>query len=293
MQFKPGNSFSNSKFKLVNIKNIIYLRKFLRSSNNRNIQSITKQNNFKDYKIGNYRIMSAKILTTYEIIKKKKYYDMLFYEGKSGDEILQRANVKEIQFLKLWIEKNFFTKKIKNFYKLNVNIYLVKLNDIVKKIKKKRSLIIFLKKYIPEFKKLLNTKNIYYPKIHNCHGDLTLANIIINCKKKKLILFDFLKTHNDNIIQDFAKLYQEFKLGWSSRYFDAIKNTRSLIVYQTIISNNQWRSLDANLKKAIVIETYMTLFRILPFINLNDKVTINWLLQSMVKLNKFNKKNIL
>ncbi len=140
---------------------------------------------------------------------------------------------------------------------------------------------------------MLNTKNIYYPKIYNCHGDLTLANIIINCKKKKLILFDFLKTHNDNIIQDFAKLYQEFKLGWSSRYFDAIKNTRSLIVYQTIISNNQWRSLDANLKKAIVIETYMTLFRILPFINLNDKVTINWLLQSMVKLNKFNKKNIL
>lgn len=293
MQFKPVNSFSNSKFKLVNIKNIIYLRKFLRSSNNRNIQSITKQNNFKDYKIRNYRVMSAKIFTTYGIIKNKKYYDMLFYEGKSGDEILQRANVKEIQFLKLWIEKSFFTKKIKNFYKLNVNIYLAKLNNIVKKIKKKRFLIIFLKKYIPEFKKLLNTKNIYYPKIHNCHGDLTLANIIINCKKKKLILFDFLKTHNDNIIQDYAKLYQEFKLGWSSRYFDAIKNTRSLIVYQTIISNNQWRSLDANLKKAIVIETYMTLFRILPFANLNDKVTINWLLQSMVKLNKFNKKNIL
>lgn len=291
MKFKSGNSFSNSRFKLINIERTIYLRKFLRSSSNRNIQSIIKQNNFKDHKIASFHVTSAKVRTTYPVIKSKKYYDMLFYDGKSGDQILQRANIKEIKILKHWIKKNFFDKKIETFCKLDVNIYLNKLNDILKKIKKKRFLNIFTKKYIPDFKNLLNSKNIYYPKAQQCHGDLTLANIIINYPKKKLILFDFLKTHNDNIIQDYAKLYQEFKLGWSGRYFDPIQNTRSLIVYQNIISDIQWRSLDINLKKAIIIETYMTLFRILPYINLKDKLTFNWVLQSLTKLKKVHKTN--
>jgi len=235
--------------------------------------------------------MSAKVRTTFPIIKSKKYYDMLFYDGKSGDQILQKANIKEIKFLKHWIEKNFFKKKIEIFCKLDVNIYINKLNDILKKIKEKRFLKIFSKKYIPDFKNLLNSKNIYYPKAQQCHGDLTLANMIINYPKKKLILFDFLKTHNDNIIQDYAKLYQEFKLGWSGRYFDSIQNTRSLIVYQNVISDIQWRSLDINLKKAIIIETIMTLFRILPYINLKDKLTFNWVLQSLIKLKKVYKTN--
>jgi hypothetical protein len=291
MKFKSGNSFSNSKFKLINIKNTIYLRKFLRSSSSRNIQSIIKQNNFKDLKIAGFQVISAKVKTTYTVIKNKKYYDMFFYDGISGDEILQRANVNEINFLKHWIEKSFFTKKIRNFCKLDPNVYLNKLNDIVKKIKNKRFLIIFTRKYIPDFKNLLNSQNIYYPKVLQCHGDLTLANMIVNYTKKKLILFDFLKTYNDNIVQDYAKLYQEFKLGWSGRYFDSIQNTRSLIVYQNIISDNQWRSLDIKLKKAIIIETYMTLFRILPYINLNDKLTFNWLLQSLTKLKKIHKTN--
>ncbi len=291
MIFKSGNSFSNSKFKLVNIKNIIYLRKFLKSSSSRNIQSIIKQNNFKDFKIAGFQVISAKVKTTYTVIKNKKYYDMFFYDGISGDEILQRANVNEIKFLKHWIEKNFFTKKIRNFCELDPNVYLNKLNDIAKKIKNKRFLIIFIKKYIPDFKNLLNSKNIYYPKVLQCHGDLTLANMIINYKKKKLVLFDFLKTYNDNIVQDYAKLYQEFKLGWSGRYFDSIQNTRSSIVHQNIISHNQWRSLDIKLKKAIIIETYMTLFRILPYINVNDKLTFNWLLQSLTKLKKIHKTN--
>ena len=115
--------------------------------------------------------------------------------------------------------------------------------------------------------------------------------MIINYKKKKLVLFDFLKTYNDNIVQDYAKLYQEFKLGWSGRYFDSIQNTRSSIVHQNIISHNQWRSLDIKLKKAIIIETYMTLFRILPYINVNDKLTFSWLLQSLTKLKKIHKTN--
>jgi hypothetical protein len=293
MRFKSGNSFSNSKFILINIKNSIYLRKFLRSTSSRNIQSIIKQNNFKDYKIGGFHVMSAKVRTKYKIIKNKKYYDIIFYEGKSGAEILQRANIKEINFLKLWIKKNFFTKKIKKFYKLNINIFLNKLNEILEKIKNKKFLIIFIKKHIPNFKKLLNSKEIYYPEIRYCHGDLTLANILINFEKKKLILFDFLKTYNDNIIQDYAKLYQEFKLGWSGRHLSSIKNTRSLIVCQNIITDNQWRSLDIKLKKAILVEEYMTLFRILPYINLKDKLTFNWLLQSVKKLNKLDKTNSL
>ena len=286
MIFKTHKSFSNSKFQLINNRNTVFLRKFFKKSSTRNIESIIKQNNFKEYKINNFSIISAKTITPHKTIKNKKYYDMLFYYGKSGDEILQSANIQEIILLRNWIKKKFFDKKIKNFNKLNKKIYLDKLEEISLKIKKKFFLAVFIKKYIPHFKKKLNKETVYYPKDNTCHGDLTLANIIISYSKRKLILIDFLKTFNDNIIQDYAKLYQEFKLGWSARYLDQIKNTRSSIVYKNIINDKQWNALDIKLKKAIILEMHMTLFRILPYINSKDKITIKWIIQSIKILKK-------
>jgi thiamine kinase-like enzyme len=286
MIFVSNNSFSNSRFKLINKNGVVYIRKFLKLSGNRNIKSIIKQNNFKDQKFQNFNIISAKTKTSINTIKKNKYYDMIFYDGINGDQILKRANTYDVSVLKYWIKKTFFTKKITRFYKLDNKIYFNKVHDILKKIKKKKFLKIFVKKYIPEFKKKIN-KKIYYPCDSFCHGDLTLANIIIN--KKKLILLDFLETHNDNVIQDYAKLYQEFKLGWSSRGFNSILGVRSSIIYQNIISDNEWKFLDIRTKKALFIETYMTLLRILPYINQNDTITIDWVLKSInkLKINKF------
>ena len=99
MKFKSERSFSKSKFKLINYKKKIYLRKFLRSTGTRDIHSLIKQNNFKDFKIKDFKVISAKTLTALNIIKKKKYYDIFFFEGKSGDEILLNANKNEIKFL--------------------------------------------------------------------------------------------------------------------------------------------------------------------------------------------------
>ena len=95
MIFKTDKSFSNSKFKLINFNNIVFLRKFLKKNTVRDLESIIKQNNFKKYKINNFRIKSAKTKTPYNVIKRKKYYDVLFYYGKSGDEILQSANIQK------------------------------------------------------------------------------------------------------------------------------------------------------------------------------------------------------
>lgn len=291
MIFKSNKSFSNSKFKLINDKKSILLRKYFKKNSNRNFKSIVKQNNFKDHKIYNFNIVSAKTKTSYEIIKKKNYYEMFFYYGKSGDEILQSSNIHEIIFLRDWIKTKFFEKKIKNFYKINTNIFFDKLEQIDKKIKDKKFLEIFTKKYIPDFKKKLIKQTIYYPKDYECHGDFTLSNIIISYSDKRITLIDFLKTYNENIIQDYAKLYQEFKFGWSARYLDPVKNTRSLIVYKNIINDNQWNALDIKIKKAIIVEVHMTLFRILPYIDSDDKITIDWVIQSIKTLRKSNIRN--
>ena len=291
MKFKSDNSFSNSKFKLINLENKIFLRKFLKSVTKRSIDSVKKQNNFKAYKLNDFDIISAKIKTSYKDIKKKNYYDMHFYYGKSGDEILKSSNVKEIILLRNWISNRFFSNKIYSFYRLDPNIYIIKLDEIIKKIKNNFFLKIFLKIHIPQFKRMVKKKKIFYPQYKLCHGDLTLSNIIIDYSKKKLILIDFLKTYNENIIQDYAKLYQEFKLGWSGRHLGSIKNTRSSIIYENIINNNQWNELDIRLKKAIIIETYMTLFRILPYLNPSDENTLKWILTSFKQLNKSIKSN--
>ena len=47
MIFKTDKSFSNSKFKLINFNNIVFLRKVLNKNTFRDLESIIKQNNFK------------------------------------------------------------------------------------------------------------------------------------------------------------------------------------------------------------------------------------------------------
>jgi tRNA A-37 threonylcarbamoyl transferase component Bud32 len=81
---------------------------------------------------------------------------------------------------------NYFNAKLnnKNFYYLDKDIILSKIDSIKKDIKIKEIKII-AKKIISKVQKKIN-KNILYPLSNTCHGDLTLGNIIINSKNTLL-----------------------------------------------------------------------------------------------------------
>ena len=177
---------------------------------------------------------------------------------------------------------NILQNKVK-WNKFDKMIVINKLKQVKKKIK------------IPYLIKLfdVNKKNIlkeidrikYYPNSF-CHGDLTLSNMIII--KNKIYLIDFLKTYNDGIAQDLSKLYQEFILGWSSRKLDERQLLRSKTIYKKIIRNNFFYSFPNNIRKVLKFEIYMTLLRIFPYVDKNDKITINWLEKSLQTLNEKN-----
>ena len=108
--------------------------------------------------------------------------------------------------------------------------------------------------------------------------------------KNKIYLIDFLKTYNDGIAQDLSKIYQEFILGWSSRKLKDKEFLRSETIYRKVIKNNFFYLFPKNIRKVLKFEILMTLLRIFPYVDKNDKVTIDWLSKS---LNKLNKKNYL
>ena len=209
---------------------------------------------------------------------------MEYFNGKSGANILLNGNVHEVNILRDYFYNLFYVKYKKlNFFQIDRDIVYSKIAEIENKIRNNKENKFFIKKVIPLIKKKLK-KTLYYPTERSCHGDLTLGNIIVNLKEKRIILIDFQKTYNDNITQDLAKIYQEFELNWTSRYFSSILKTRALIVYSSILNNDFWKNLDKNLKTSLNFEIYITLLRILPYLKENDVITKNWLVKSFNRL---------
>ena len=62
------DSFSGSKFQLFEQNRFIYLKKFYKKINSRDLESFKKQKNFKNYNLKDYKVQSADI----KVINKKK-----------------------------------------------------------------------------------------------------------------------------------------------------------------------------------------------------------------------------
>jgi hypothetical protein len=283
MKYNFINSHSKSSFEIIKNKKSLLIKKYPKKIDLRELSSVNKQNNFKNYIIENYLIKSSKIISKIPEIKKNKFYLLKYYSGKSGSDLLQYGNYEEISILKKFFY-NYFNANLnnKNFYYLDKDIILSKIDSIKKDIKIKEIKII-AKKIISKVQKKIN-KNILYPLSNTCHGDLTLGNIIINSKNKKIILIDFQKTYHDNIVQDLSKVFQDFKLNWTSRSFSSLDKVRSRIIYNSMINDSFWNDLNKKIKKSLNQEILITLLRIFPYLKKEDKISIQWLISSFNKL---------
>ena len=270
------DSFSGSKFQLFERHQNIYIKKFYKNINNRDLKSFEKQRDFKNYYIKKYRVQSAKID---KIDIKKKIIILNYYSGLSGSELILNSDLAIHKildfFLKEYVQNLIDTSK---FEKFNKKPYLVKCNEIKKKILPNHMYL-----YEKMFKKIYSKLNgIKINLIGKCHGDLTLSNIIINQDKKKIILIDFLKTFKETPLQDICKLIQDLRLYWSSRRFNATNMLRAQIFCNNI---NPFLSIKKpQLYKILDLEMSMTLLRILPYVTKNDFETIKWLEVSFDKL---------
>ena len=278
------DSFSGSKFQLFEQNQFIYLKKFYKKINLRDLESFKKQKNFKSYYLKNYKVQSANIKA---INKKKKSIILNYYSGLSGSELILNSDLHVHNILNFFLEK--YVKNLlesSEFETFDKKPYLIKCQEIKKKI---------LPKHMNLYKKM--SKKIYskldYVKVNlkgKCHGDLTLSNIIINGDLKKIILIDFLKTFNENPLQDICKLIQDLRLYWSSRRLNKTDILRAKIFCDNIKPFMHIKK--KSLYKILDLEMSMTLLRILPYVPKNDFETIKWLETSYEKLGYSFYKNI-
>ena len=276
------SSFSKAQFEIFKNKEKMFLRKKFNPPNFRDYNSIIKNNYMKNViSIDNLKIQKINI-KSYKSFLNSKSYKIPYINGLSGELIIKNAGIRELKQIKNFIILYF--KNIKNlntWKKINNRIFYKKLEDIEKKIKINRLLVLFKKNKSTLEKIIKNIKS--YP-TGVCHGDLTLSNIIID--GKKIYLIDFLKTYNDNILQDISKIYQEFILGWSSRYLSDSEKLRAKIFCKTVIDSNFFKLFSNELLKYLYFEVLMTLFRIFPYVDKKDEITINWLINSINKVKK-------
>lgn len=270
------DSFSGSKFELFEQNQFIYLKKFYKKINSRDLESFKKQNNFKSYNLKNYKVQSADIKV---INKKKKLIILNYYSGLSGSELILNSDLHEHNILNFFLEK--YVKNLiesSEFKTFDKKPYLIKCREIKKKILPKH-----MNLYKKIFKKIYsNLDNVKVNLKGKCHGDLTLSNIIINSDLKKIILIDFLKTFNENPLQDICKLIQDLRLYWSSRRLNKTNILRAKIFCDNIKPFMHIKK--ESLYKILDLEMSMTLLRILPYVPKNDFETIKWLETSHEKL---------
>lgn len=113
----------------------------------------------------------------------------------------------------------------------------------------------------------------------DCHGDLTLSNVILS-HSKGLLLIDFLDSFLESPLQDVAKIRQDLVYGWSFRKLDShlwIKGmlfaTKATPTYLSYLE-----SLFPVLSEALDI---LCLARIAPYVR--DEPTENWLTGALRK----------
>lgn len=276
------SSFSKAQFEIFKNKEKMFLRKKFNPPSHRDYNSIIKNNYMKDViSINNLEIQKIDI-KSYKSFLNSKSYKTPYINGLSGELIIKNAGIRELKQIKKFIFLYFKNiESLNTWKKINNKIFYKKLEEIEKKIKINRLLVLFKKNKSTLEKIIKNIKS--YPS-GLCHGDLTLSNIIID--GKKIYLIDFLKTYNDNILQDISKIYQEFILGWSSRYLFDNEKLRAQIFCKMIIDNNFFKLFSNDLLKYLNFEVLITLFRIFPYVDKKDEITINWLINSINRVKK-------
>ncbi len=117
-----------------------------------------------------------------------------------------------------------------------------------------------------------------YP-IGNCHGDLTLSNLIVD-PINGITLIDFLYTYLESPLQDIAKLSQEFVYGWSFRSEAETVRIKSKIMCQYMKPKIiEWA--EKRYPEQDLLLTLLGLAGIAPYVR--DAQTKNWVISSIRK----------
>lgn len=241
----------------------------------RNLEALTKQQNFRSITTSGYKISPIPINS----IKQQDetlIVEMPYFEGVNGEGFAISGNRKSASNLKvtldaylidLWSKSQIGIVEAKVIVDKVIQIESFKYDELIEKTVKDGC----------DFVKKNCTSNLSIP-LAKCHGDLTLSNMILS--QDGLYVFDFLDSGIESPLQDVAKIIQDMKYGWSFR-----KSKSSLKLKGQIFCAAAYPSFinmigELYPRELKVIEV-LTILRIAPYIIKTDEITKHWFNKTM------------
>lgn len=226
----------HSKYKLSLTDGWVKKESF--ENDNRLVKSALKQKKFKS----NY----FKTPDVKEI--NKNSFLMKYIIGKSFSEFFNQATKYDLDLL---IEKldGYFSETIIGDIKIPISI----LEDKIKSLPEGQFLL-----------PILSNKKEIKIKVGNCHGDMTLSNMIFS---NDFYLIDFLDSYIESPTMDLIKLRQDTHLYWSLNMIDIPKDLTKIKLGLKYIDN--WIQDNFKIEEYELLQV-INLLRIYPYTTDND-----------------------
>lgn len=244
------------------------VRKYAKSDDYdvRLIAQAEKQRRFRAVQCGVYRFAAPRVLETGHHFGGRRWFDMEYARGSNYSEFLLAAPVGDLgafadamlAFLAHEISMSTFIDPPRAVIKEKLNMLLCDLEI-------RRLSTSFATKCINRLHNLIPDSPL---PVGECHGDLTLSNMIVS--DRTVYLLDFLDSFIETPIIDVAKLRQDTRFGWSV-FID-----QGIAPHQEIKLRQALQFLDGRLKKFIddagmqawyEFFECMNLVRIIPYLN--------------------------
>ncbi len=182
----------------------------------------------KQAEYNNSRIKVPKIILTGYTEENLFYFDMEYIQGITMAEYIKTIEIGKVRSICETIVNNVVCINADD-KKTDENIFINKIDLLNQQLKLMNNSI------VDKAIRLLQKHNWERFTRSQCHGDLTLENIII--KDNQLYLIDFLDSFYDSWIMDISTLMQDVQTMWSYRHDKETEiNTKlRLLVFRDIL----------------------------------------------------------
>ena len=255
------------------------VRYFLQPEKNNNeifVRKISSDKNYnkrlavqakKQATYSNPNIKVPKVLQTGYTDDGLFYFDMEYVQGITMAEYIKTIEIGKVRSICESIVNNIVSRDSENT-DVDESIFTTKIASLKEKLQPQNNPV------INDAIELLNKHSWKRFRKTQCHGDLTLENIIV--KDNQLYLIDFLDSFYDCWIMDISTIMQDVQTMWSYRHDEEAEiNTKlRLLVFRDILMDTVKRVSPEDYLE-VYYALLLKLIRIFPYTK--DKETYDFL----------------